>query len=157
MKLLTIFIILNVLNVIIQTAKSLLTVKGSKIVAAVSNAVAYGLYTIVLIYMTCDLNMWLKAFIVAICNLIGVYIVKVIEEKMKKEKLWKIEATVYKAYKENIIEDLKKENLPFNYIDGIGKYIVVNIFCETQKQSRLAKKILCTNKAKFFVSESKTL
>ena len=51
MSLLTTFILLNILNVIIQTVKSLATVKCGKTVAALVNAVAYGLYTIVVVYM----------------------------------------------------------------------------------------------------------
>ena len=86
-KLLVIFIVLNALNVIIQTVKSICTVKCGKISAALVNALAYGLYTVVLVYMVCDLSTWLKAVIVGGCNLIGVYIVKLLEEKMQKEKL----------------------------------------------------------------------
>ena len=51
-KLLLVFILLNIANVIIQTIKSIATVKCGKGVAAVVNAVAFGLYTIVTVYMT---------------------------------------------------------------------------------------------------------
>ena len=48
-------------------------------------------------------------------------------------------------------------SIPHNYITGIGKYTVFNIYCETQKESKIAKEILDFHKAKYFVSESKTL
>ena len=89
-----IFVILNVVNVIIQTIKSIATIKCGKLSAAVINAVAYGLYTIVVVYMVCDLPLWLKATVIAVANLIGVYAVKLIEEKKRKDKLWKVEAQV---------------------------------------------------------------
>ena len=54
-KLLILFIALNIVNVIIQTVKSLATVKCGKTVAAIVNAVAYGLYTVVVVYTVCDL------------------------------------------------------------------------------------------------------
>ena len=54
-ELLIIFIVLNIVNVIIQTVKSLATVKCGKTVAAIVNAVAYGLYTVVVVYTVCDL------------------------------------------------------------------------------------------------------
>ena len=54
MNLLITFIILNIINVVIQTIKSLATVKCGKGVAAIVNAVAFGLYTIVTVYMLCD-------------------------------------------------------------------------------------------------------
>ena len=83
------FIILNIANVIIQTIKSIATIKCGKGVAALANAIAYGLYTIVVIYMVCELPLWQKVLIVGGANLVGVYIVKALEEKGKKSKLWK--------------------------------------------------------------------
>lgn len=151
------FVVLNVVNVIIQTVKSIATIKCGKLAASLVNAVAYGLYTVVVVYTVCDLNLWVKVAVVAIANLIGVYVVKWLEEKARKDKLWKIEATVYDVYTESLHNDLTKAEIPHNYILNIGKYTVFNIFCETQVESRKAKEILDYNKAKYFVSESKTL
>lgn len=157
MNLLITFIILNVVNVIIQTVKSIATVKCGKVAAAVINAVAYGLYTVVTVYMMCELSLGVKALIVALCNLVGVYVVKLIEEKSRKDKLWKVEATVYNPYTESLHTELNLANLSHNYIENIGKYAVFNIYCETQIDSVKAKEILNRHKAKYFVSESKTL
>lgn len=157
MKLLVIFIVLNIANVIIQTIKSLVTVKAGKGMASIVNAIAYGLYTIVTVYLMCDLDLWLKALIVALCNLVGVFIVKLIEEKTRKAKLWKVETSILKGYQKDIITLLVKADIPFNYIEGIGKYTLFNIFCSTEKQSIAVKEILKTYKAKYFVSESKSL
>lgn len=156
-QLLLIFIGLNIFNVIIQTVKSLATVKCGKVIASLTNAVAYGLYTIVTIYMLCELPIWWKAGIVALCNLIGVFVVKWIEEKLRKDRLWKIEATVYAELTNRLHEELKKAEIPHNYIENIGKYTIFNVYCETQVESATAKKILDSNAAKYFVSESKIL
>ena len=156
-NLLILFILLNVANVIIQTVKSLATIKCGKGMAALVNAIAYGLYTVVLVYTVCDLPLMLKVAVVAACNLIGVFIVKWGEEKSRKAKLWKVEATVYDAYTDSLHNDLNTVGIPHNYITGIGKYTVFNIYCETQKESKIAKEILDFHKAKYFVSESKTL
>jgi uncharacterized protein YebE (UPF0316 family) len=157
MKLLLIFIILNIANVIIQTIKSICTIKCGKGIAALVNAIAYGLYTIVTVYMLCDLDLWLKALIVAICNLVGVYVVKLFEEKTRKDKLWKIETTVLNGYTKEIAELLIRLDIPFNYIEGVGKYTVFNIFCATQNQSSAVKEILTKYRTKYFVTESKNL
>ena len=45
MEMLIIFIVLTILNVVIQTIKSIATIKCGKWAAALVNAVAYGLYT----------------------------------------------------------------------------------------------------------------
>jgi uncharacterized protein YebE (UPF0316 family) len=156
-ELLLTFIVLNVLNVVIQTVKSICTVKSGKTVAAVVNAVAYGLYTIVIVYTVCDLPLYLKAIIVAIANLIGVYVVKLIEEKSRKDKLWKVELTIEESSSKELIDFLKNAQIPFNYIENIGKYTMFNIFCSTQKQSSAVKQIATFFNAKYFVSESKTL
>ena len=156
-KLLIVFIALNVANVIIQTIKSIATVKCGKGTAALVNALAYGLYTIVTVYIMCELDLYLKAGIVAACNLVGVFVVKWVEEKARKEKLWKVEATVWQHYTIDLHRDLDAAGIPHNYIDNVGKYTLFNVYCETQAQSARAKAILNMYSAKYFVSESKTL
>lgn len=155
-KLLLIFIALNITNVIIQTIKSLVTVKCGKTAAALINAAAYGLYTVVVIYTVCELPLYLKALIVAICNLVGVYVVKLIEERARRDKLWKVEATIPVEIAEKVKHDLRANGLPHNYID-IEKYYLFNVYCENQEQSKVAKIILDYYNAKYFVSENKSL
>jgi hypothetical protein len=156
-KLLLVFVILNIANVIIQTVKSIATVKCGKVSAAIINAVAYGLYTIVTVYLMCELDLYLKAGIVALCNLIGVYVVKLIEEKARKDKLWKVEATVLRGWTDTLHQALVSAEISHNYLENVGKYTLFNVYCETQAQSAKAKKILDQYQAKYFVSESKTL
>lgn len=156
-KLLLLFIVLNIFNVILQTVKSIITIRCGKTASAIINAVAYGLYTIVTIYLLCDLPLLWKAGIVALCNFVGVWVVKYFEEKARKDKLWKVEATVQKCYTEDLHYALKNVGLPHNYIDNVGLYTVFNIYCATQKESLEAKHYLDRYKAKYFVSESKTL
>ena len=156
MKLLILFVIMNVLNVVIQTVKSICTIKCGKAVAAVVNAVAYGLYTYIVVLTMCDLPLLAKCLIVAGCNFVGVYVVKLIEEKARKDKLWKVEATIPVEVAEKVRHDLKANGLPYNYID-IEKYYLFNVYCESQEQSKVAKVVLDYYNAKYFVSESKTL
>lgn len=154
-NLLLVFVVLNIVNVIIQTVKSLATVKCGKGVAALVNAIAYGLYTIVTVYMLCELDLWLKAGVVAVCNLIGVWLVKYFEEKARKDKLWKVEMTVRDYYTDKLASTLKELDIPFNYIDSVGKYTIFNVYCATQKQSATVKGIGTEYRAKFFVTETK--
>lgn len=156
-ELLFTFIILNILNVIIQTVKSIATIKCGKGVASIVNAVAYGLYTVVTVYMMCELDLWLKALVVALANLVGVYVVKFFEEKSRKDKLWKVEATVLRGWTKELHRELVAAEIPHNYLENVGKYTLFNIFCETQTQSAKAKIILDSYEAKYFVSETKNL
>ena len=157
MKLLILFIVMNVLNVVIQTIKSIATIKCGKAVAAIVNAVAYGLYTYIIVLTNCDLPLLAKCLIVASANFIGVYAVKFFEEKARKDKLWKVEATVLRGWTQALHEDLVRAEIPHNYLENVGKYTLFNVYCETQAQSAKAKNILNIYSAKYFVSESKTL
>ena len=157
MSLLAEFVLLNIVNVIIQTIKSLCTVKAGKTVAALVNAVAYGFYTIVVIYMVCDLDLWVKVAVVGGANLVGVFIVKWVEEVSRKDRLWKVEMTVPTAIAGKMIDDLESFNIPHNYIPNVGKYTIFNCYCATQKESAFVREVAERNKAKFFVTESKSL
>lgn len=156
-KLLILFIVMNIINVIIQTVKSIATIKCGKVAAAIVNAVAYGLYTYIVVLTMCDLPLLAKCLIVAGANFVGVYVVKLIEEKSRKDKLWLVQATVPKKFATNLHLNLKLEKLSHNYIENVGEYVVFNIYCNTQKESATAKVLLDQHKAKYFVSESKTL
>ena len=156
MKLLFLFIVMNILNVVIQTIKSIATIKYGKTAAAIVNAVAYGLITYIVVLTMCILPLLAKCLIVAGCNFVGVYVVKFFEEKARKDKLWKVEATIPVEVAEKVKHDLKANGLPYNYID-IEKYYLFNVYCENQEQSKVAKVVLDYYNAKYFVSESKSL
>lgn len=156
-KLLLIFIALNALNVIIQTAKSILTVKAGKAVAAFANAIAYGLYTVVLVYMVCELPLVAKVAVVGGCNFVGVWFVKWLEEKMRREKLWKVECTVQNEQAQKFHDNLSRFDIPHSYITNVGKYTIFNIYCATQQDSRFVHAFADAVHAKYFVTEGKEL
>ena len=97
--------------------------------------------------------LWLKVVVVGACNLVGVFIVKWVEEKARKDKLWKIEATFDKEYLDTIHKGVA---LPHNYID-IGSHVIFNFYAENQYQSALVRDIVKKYNGKYFVSESKVL
>ena len=156
-KLLVLFIVMNILNVIIQTIKSIATIRCGKMVAATINALAYGLYTYIIVLTNCDLPLLAKCLIVASANFVGVWVVKFFEEKARKDKLWKVEATVYHYLTEHYHTLLTEQGIAHNYIEGIGQYTIFNIYCPTQHESLLVRELLEASESKYFVSESKTL
>lgn len=159
MMLLILFIVLSVVNVIVQTFKSLFTIHGNKITASVVNAVAYGFYTVVIVYTVCELPLWQKVVITALANLVGVYVVKLCEEKFRKDKLWKIEATVKGEIWESFSNECRNIGLNWTYSTVIGKqtYFAVNFYCPTQKESAKVAKLMKKYGCKWFVNESKNL
>lgn len=157
MKLLIIFIVLNVVNVILQTVKSIVTVKCGKTLSALINAIAFGLYTILLVYMNCDLDLWTKAGVTAICNLIGVYVVKLFEEKMRKDKLWKIELSIPTEKAIDFRKHLTEFDISFSEITTTGNYKIFNVYAPTQKESAFVRTLAERFEVKYFVSETKIL
>ena len=155
MNLFIIFVLLSIVNVILNTFKTTITVKGGKLAAALINAVTFFVYTYVIIYTSCDLPMFLKASITAIINFVGVYAVKWFEEKARKDQLWKVEATIPARYTDAVHFDLR--DIPHNYIENVGKYTIFNFYCATQADSTKVKDIINQYEAKYFVSETKIL
>ena len=151
------FITLSIINVIFSTVRSITTIKGSTLVASLVSGGYFAFYNIMLIYTVADFPMWQKCVITFFCNVFGVAIVKLIEAKMQKDKLWKVEATINKTNQSDVCEMLNKAKVPYNYIEGVGKYVLFNIFCATQEKSSAVKEILKAYEVKYFVSESKTL
>lgn len=156
MKLLITFIILNVINVILQTVKSICTVKCGKSLAALANALAYGLYTIVIIYTNCDLPLFAKVVVVSLANFIGVYVVKFIEDKLNKDKLWKFEITFPIANLVEINQYLNDYDIFHTSIiptdDGES---IINCYCYSKEESDNVMKFVKDFELKFFVTESK--
>jgi uncharacterized protein YebE (UPF0316 family) len=160
MKLLILFVVMNIVNVVIQTIKSIATIKCGKTAAAIVNAVAYGLYTYIVVLTMCDLPLLAKCLIVASANFVGVYVVKFFEEKARKDKLWKVEATVQNLiyFTDYIKAECEKNKIPYSILNVENvDYVVFNFYCATQEKSRIVKQICDGCNAKYFVSESKTL
>ena len=92
MKVLIIFVVLSLINVIMSTIKSVLTVKSSKGVATIANAIYYSFYTLV-VKQLASVD-YVTAFVVTlVCNLVGVYLGFVIMDLFKKEKVWRVTIT----------------------------------------------------------------
>ena len=156
MNTILLFALCTAVNVILSTIKSILTVKGGKLSASFINAITYGFYSYVIVLTSADgMPIWLKMAITAICNFIGVYLVKWIEEKARKDKLWKVELTVPTKYTNTIDFDL--HDVPHSYIELSDKHTLFNFYCATQKESAKVKAIANRYEAKYFVAESKNL
>ena len=97
MKLFLIYVLLNILYVCLTTTYSLVVQRCGKWTSALTSAVTYGLYAIVLVYAVCDLPLWLKALTIFCINFVSVAFVKHIQEKMTKDKLWRIDVRMPKC------------------------------------------------------------
>ena len=152
------FIVLSIINVIFSTIRSITTIKSGKTIASLISGGYFAFYNIMLIYTVADFPMWEKCLITFICNVVGVFIVKLVEEKMRKDRLWKVELTVKESRANDLEIMLEKVNIPYNdYNTNDDIYTIFNIYCATQKQSLAVKEIAKQFNAKYFVAESKNL
>jgi hypothetical protein len=151
------FIILSIVNVVLATIKSLVTINGGKVLASLFSGGYFAFYNVMVIYTVADFPMWQKCAITFVCNVIGVYFVKWGEEKARKDKLWKVEATIPTIHTETVDYNLDLHYIPHSFVKLSEKHTVFYCYCETQDQSKNVKKILDEYDAKYFVSESKTL
>lgn len=155
MNFLITFIILSIINVIFSTVRSITTIKSGKIIASAISGGYFAFYNIMLIYTVMDFPMWEKCIITFACNVIGVYVVKLIEEKMQKDKLWKVEVTIPTRWTKPVDFDLRE--IPHSYITISEKHTLFNFYCSTQKETKKVIDICNQYEAKYFASKSEKI
>lgn len=155
---LVLFITLQLVNVILNTIKSIITIKGTKLSASIVSAITYGVYTIVVFYTASDeLSLFDKVWITMATNVVGVYISMVLLEKTKKDKLWEITATIRSSESkdiEYISYMLDFYEIGHNYSPLTNNQgAVFHIYSKTQKESEQIKKLLDNYNAKYIAHE----
>lgn len=159
MNAILIFAIATIVNVTLSTIRSLCTIKGGKWLSAITNAVCYGFYPlIVMLTAKGTVGIIVNMGITAIANFVCVWIIKFIEEKARKDKLWKVEMAIPNNYADEVIERLKGTGnwIPFNY-NYLGKWCIFNCYCDTQDQTTFAKNLSKEFGGKISAYESKSL
>jgi len=139
-----IFIIVNLINVMLSTMKSILTIKSTRIVASLFNALSYGFYALIIKSMA-NYDITSVVIITIVANLVGVYSSMWILDKFKKDKLWKVTVIPQKQDTNGLRKNLLSYELGFNEYPIITKYgntIAFDIFTNSQKESATLKGIL---------------
>lgn len=151
------FFLLQLINVILSTMRSILTINAKPSIAAVFNAISYTFYNVIVKLITSQ-DMAIIMVVTFLTNLLGVYIAKFVLNKLSKDKLWIYNATLkgQKVGINEITEMLKVANIKYVYntIEE-NKLYTLQIFAPTQKQSLMIKEILNNYDIKFFATEAK--
>lgn len=147
-----VFFICSLVNVMLSTLKTILTVKASKGVATIINAITYGFYAIV-VKQLASLDLITTVTVTIITNIIGVYVSMWLLEKTKKDCLWKISVTT----KDNtLVEKLEKFSISY-VINPVQykkqTYYNIDVFSENQKDSSIIENILKEYKVKYNITE----
>lgn len=154
-----VFVVCNIINVALNTFRSIIMHKEEKISSSIINAITYGFYAIIVVMTASALPLWITIVISAITNLIGVYGSMWLLERFKKDSLWEITATILndKNDIDYIIEELEKENISFNMMYTFNeKEVVFHIYSKNQKESQTIKNLLDNMTfAKYIVHEER--
>ena len=150
-----IFAIATVVNVTLSTIRSICTIKCGKWLSALTNALCYGFYPLIVMLTAKDsVTIWTNMAITAVANFICVWLIKFIEEKARKDKLWKVEIAVAKRYQEDVENNLL--NIPHNCIDT-GSWVMFNCYCNCQSETAYVVDIAKRYNGKISAYESKPL
>ncbi len=153
----TLFFVLNLINVVLGTMRSILTVKSTPFVSMVINTVSYTFYSGI-VKLVSGQDMVVVLITTALTNIIGVYIARFILDKCRKDKLWRITATIPNSIDSGMItEKLKTKDIKSVVYVGEGVKLI-DIYSKTQGESIVVKEILEPLKVKYSVVEiDKTL
>ena len=150
------YTITSLVNVMLSTMKSILTVKANKIIATLINAISYSFYTIV-VKQLADVSFTVALVVTFITNMIGVYtsiwIVEKISARLKKDKLWKISVT---SFDRSITSKLLEYNIGYTLAEKEyknKKVYSIDIFSENQEHSTIIKEILNKYNVKYHITE----
>ena len=154
-----VFFVCSLINVILNTLKTIIMHKEQKISSTIINAITYGFYAIIVVMTASALDLWITILITIVANAIGVYGSMWLLERFKKDSLWEITATILndKNDIDYIIEELEKENISFNMIYTFNeKEIIFHIYSKNQKESQTIKNLLDNmTYAKYIVHEER--
>ena len=160
-KLFALFVFGTIVNVILNTARVIITVKGGKFLSALVSAIAFGFYSWVVVLTVetkTHISIFWIAFITAIVNFVGVYIVKYFENRMRKDRLWVVDVIIYAKRLRSLRCYLNGKNIQFTELpieNSDDK--LFHIYSNNQDESRMIRDLLSSFGAKYFVSESKSL
>ena len=149
-----VFFICSFVNVMLSTMKSILTIKSTKNVAAIINAITYGFYAIV-VKQLADLDVGVTIVVTILTNLIGVYLSMWFLDKIKKDNLWKITVTTPSENLKKIAKELDVENIGYTYFSVTEKKGVMDIYSEASKQSAYIREVLQKYQVKYCITETK--
>ena len=151
-----IFTALTIVNVVLSTIRSLCTIKGGKWLSAITNAICYGFYPLIVMLTAKDMvTIVANMIITAVVNFVCVWIIKLVEEKARKDKMWKVELAIPCDYEANDIKDtIENFGIPCNYIK-VGNWVMYNCYCMTQKDTQTVIDIAIEFGGKYSAYESK--
>ena len=157
MNAIMIFAVATVINVTLSTIRAIVTIKGGKWASASMNALCYGFYPlIVMLTAQGTVGIIVNMLITAIANFVCVWVIKLVEEKSRKDKMWKVEVACPIVHYDDLHLLLKENNIPHNYVE-VGSWVMFNCYCMTQQDTQIVIDLSVKRECKISAYESKSL
>jgi hypothetical protein len=152
-----IFVVLQFINVVMSTLRTILTVIASKMTAALINAVSYTFYNGIVKLITGQ-ELWLVLVVTFGTNLVGVWLAQAIYDRTRKDKLWIVNATVKESERitNRIVNALHELGIAVVYNRITENLFQLNIYSYNQKESDMILSILKQYEVKYCIIETQT-
>ena len=149
------FALMTVINVTLSTIRSLCTIKGGKWLSATTNAICYGFYPLI-VMLTAEgtVGIVVNMVITAVANFVCVWLIKLVEEKARKDKMWRIDLAI--PTEERDFAHRKLAEIPHNFVE-CGSWTMFNCYCATQEETAKVKQIGVMLGGKYSAYESKPM
>lgn len=149
------FALMTVINVTLSTIRSLCTIKGGKWLSATTNAICYGFYPLI-VMLTAEgtVGIVVNMGITAVANFVCVWLIKLVEEKARKDKMWRIDLAI--PTEERDFAHRKLAEIPHNFVE-CGSWTMFNCYCATQEETAKVKQIGVMLGGKYSAYESKPM
>ena len=148
-----VFVALQLLNVILSTIKSVVTIKGNKVTAVLINSIYYGYYTLIIKAIgdattftifgrECDGTI-VVAVVTILTNIIGVWLSLTVLERLRKDKLWLMKITVENQELHQLKEKLLENNLKFIVLASTWKdATAIEVYLYNKTESAVISELL---------------
>lgn len=142
------------INVLLSTIRSVVLIKGSRKTAVVFNVISYTVSALVTgLIAGVVKNVPLICLVTAVTNLTGTWIGLLIIDKVRKDQLWRISATVKSSQFQDLVNDLHRNKVDFiTYQTQWTERTPIDVFSKSRKESNMIKGIFKKYNVKYTIS-----
>ena len=99
-------------------------------------------------------TIWANMVITAVANFVCVWLIKLVEEKARKDKMWRIDLAI--PTEERDFAHRRLADIPHNFVE-CGSWTMFNCYCATQTETAKVKQLGLALGGKYSAYESKQM
>lgn len=152
--LLTAFTAAQFVNVLLSVIRSVVLIKGSRKTAVLFNVISYTISALVTgLIAGVVKNVPLICLVTAVTNLAGTWAGLMIIDKVRKDQLWRISATVKSSQFQDLVNDLHRNQVDFiTYQTQWTERTPIDVFSKSKEESNAIKEIFKRYNVKYTIN-----